>query len=168
MGAVCCCKRNDERYSNTPIHQLSRNRSDDFSKIDRHECSPGSILDDDFETEIISAVAQGMISIRQAYQMELNRIIDEMRYFAPESYHNLFFSDYPDKNGIQAHEMARRRVVSDEVKQQLNDRINESIKLSFESQTTDWNSKSRETSRLFVKTLIENLVEDAIYDLIFE
>ena len=91
-----------------------------------------------------------------------------MNRSAPASYLGLAYSDYPDINGAEVNEMARRLVTSNEAKQQLIDRIDKQIDPIFTSQTSTWNSLSRETARPVIRAFIEKKVNETFNDLRLE
>ncbi len=62
-----------------------------------------------------------------------------MRRAKPHSYQGLLFSDYP-RNEKQVNALARRNVVTDEVKYHIADQVNQSLQPEIESRVEDMNS----------------------------
>ncbi|CAF1214751.1 unnamed protein product [Rotaria sp. Silwood1] len=168
MGALCACassKKPSIKTTEQSISIISESFKTQVSNVSESTISIHSsdhILDDDFRARITDAIDVYIVSIPIVYQIERDRIVNEMDRSASDSYLGLVFSNYSDAKGLTMNGMARRLVTFNETKQWLTDQINEHIQTSFASRTADWNSISRETARLVVKTFVEKRVNDAL------
>ncbi|CAF3630599.1 unnamed protein product [Rotaria socialis] len=170
MGTVCSGDKSiglrlrDLRVKDAILRagQSTRNQSDHFSKIITNEFSPQGLLDDDFETEIVQAITDCMVSVDVTSRVEQNGIAHEIHCSTSESFHHVIFSNTLDKDETKTNKKVYKEVTYKEVKQQLCDRVNERIKPSFELQTADLEPTSREMARSFIQVFIENLVDERI------
>ncbi|CAF3483736.1 unnamed protein product [Rotaria sp. Silwood1] len=168
MGALCACTSSKKpsikttEQSTLIISEPFKTQVSNVSESTISIHSSDHILDDDFRARITEAIDVYIVSIPIVYQIERDRIVNEMDRSASDSYLGLVFSNYSDAKGLTMNGMARRLVTFNETKQWLTDQINEHIQTSFASRTADWNSISRETARLVVKTFVEKRVNDAL------
>ncbi len=85
-----------------------------------------------------------------------------MERAAPERYLGLHYSDYPSANGPTVNLMARRFVISKDIKQQLADQIEENMKSLFQSRTVNWRPSDRDNARQTMKAFIEKRVDEEL------
>ncbi|CAF2806556.1 unnamed protein product [Rotaria sp. Silwood2] len=158
MGSTCSGNKDNEQQmiylrnqsKISPVEQSTQSQSNNFSTTNTNTYDPQVILDDDFEAEIITVIAECMASVPVDFYAKRNSIIDEMYRSTSEPCHILHNSDYPDKN-----------------KTMLNG-TNHKKRPSFELQTADWELSSRETARSFLKVFIEKLVDEKMSHSMFE
>ncbi|CAF2967408.1 unnamed protein product [Rotaria sp. Silwood2] len=176
MGSTCSGNKDNEQQmiylrnqsKISPVEQSTQSQSNNFSTTNTNTYDPQVILDDDFEAEIITVIAECMASVPVDFYAKRNSIIDEMYRSTSEPCHILHNSDYPDKNKTMLNGTNHKKATYNEVKQQICDRINERITASFELHTADWELSSRETARSFLKVFIEKFVDEKMSHSMFE
>lgn len=85
-----------------------------------------------------------------------------MKKAAPESYENLLYVDYPDKNEARVNALACKRVTSDEAKKEMCDQINEQIWQTVDSKTSQIAPMAQFAFQNAVETMIKELVDEAV------
>ena len=83
-----------------------------------------------------------------------------MQRAAPSRYLGLLYSDYPNINGPTVNAMAKRFVISNDIKQQLAKQIEEDMESLFQSRTINWRPPDRDKARQVMNAFIERRVNE--------